>query len=283
MKYIREFFEFLTKYFKGLLFLLILYLIFSPVKEDKFSKPNLMKIELSGPIMSDEEFLRKIDRAMQDRSIKGVLVEVDSPGGAVGPSVEMSLAIKKLTIKKPVVAYAKGLMASGSYYASIWANKIIANPGSTIGSIGVIFEVPNLQPLTQKIGIKMQVVKAGKYKEIGTPIREWKPFERAELDKVIKNTYKMFVSDVAKARKLDVNNSSQFADAHIFTAFGAKEVGLVDKIGSIYDAKEELKKLSKVKKAIWLKEGKVDKIIDKFLSKLSFTIYSNLFGLKAKL
>lgn len=282
MKYIREFFEFLTKYFKGLLFLLILYLIFSPVKEDKFSKPNLMKIELSGPIMSDEEFLRKIDRAMQDRSIKGVLVEVDSPGGAVGPSVEMSLAIKKLTIKKPVVAYAKGLMASGSYYASIWANKIIANPGSTIGSIGVIFEVPNLQPLTQKIGIKMQVVKAGKYKEIGTPIREWKPFERAELDKVIKNTYKMFVSDVAKARKLDVNNSSQFADAHIFTAFGAKEVGLVDKIGSIYDAKEELKKLSKVKKAIWLKEGKVDKIIDKFLSKLSFTIYSNLFGLKAK-
>ncbi len=283
MKYIREFFEFLTKYFKGLLFLLILYLIFSPVKEDKFSKPNLMKIELSGPIMSDEEFLRKVDRAMQDRSIKGVLVEVDSPGGAVGPSVEMSLAIKKLTIKKPVVAYAKGLMASGSYYASIWANKIIANPGSTIGSIGVIFEAPNLQPLTQKIGIKMQVVKAGKYKEIGTPIREWKPFERAELDKVIKNTYKMFVSDVAKARKLDVNNSSQFADAHIFTAFGAKEVGLVDKIGSIYDAKEELKKLSKVKKAIWLKEGKVDKIIDKFLSKLSFTIYSNLFGLKAKL
>ena len=283
MKYVKEFFEFLTKYFKGLLFLLILYLIFSPVKEDKFSKPNLMKIELSGPIMSDEEFLRKIDRAMQDRSIKGVLVEVDSPGGAVGASVEMSLAIKKLTIKKPVVAYAKGLMASGSYYASIWANKIIANPGSTIGSIGVIFEVPNLQPLTQKIGIKMQVVKAGKYKEIGTPIREWKPFERAELDKVIKNTYKMFVSDVAKARKLDINNSNQFADAHIFTAFGAKEVGLVDKIGSIYDAKEELKKLSKVKKAIWLKEGRVDKIIDKFLSKLSFTIYSNLFGLKAKL
>ncbi len=283
MKYVKEFFEFLTKYFKGLLFLLILYLIFSPVKEDKFSKPNLMKIELSGPIMSDEEFLRKIDRAMQDRSIKGVLVEVDSPGGAVGASVEMSLAIKKLTIKKPVVAYAKGLMASGSYYASIWANKIIANPGSTIGSIGVIFEVPNLQPLTQKIGIKMQVVKAGKYKEIGTPIREWKPFERAELDKVIKNTYKMFVSDVAKARKLDINNSNQFADAHIFTAFGAKEVGLVDKIGSIYDAKEELKKLSKVKKAIWLKEGRVDKIIDKFLSKLSFTLYSNLFGLKAKL
>ena len=283
MKYVKEFFEFLTKYFKGLLFLLILYLIFSPVKEDKFSKPNLMKIELSGPIMSDEEFLRKIDRAMQDRSIKGVLVEVDSPGGAVGASVEMSLAIKKLTIKKPVVAYAKGLMASGSYYASIWANKIIANPGSTIGSIGVIFEVPNLQPLTQKIGIKMQVVKAGKYKEIGTPIREWKPFERAELDKVIKNTYEMFVSDVAKARKLDINNSNQFADAHIFTAFGAKEVGLVDKIGSIYDAKEELKKLSKVKKAIWLKEGRVDKIIDKFLSKLSFTLYSNLFGLKAKL
>ncbi len=283
MKYIKGFFEFITKYFKGLLFLLILYLIFTPIKDDNFSKANLMKIELSGPIISDKEFLQRVDRAMKDKNIKGVLIEVNSPGGAVAPSIEMSLAIKKLKTKKPVIAYAKGLMASGSYYASIWANKIIANPGSTIGSIGVIFESPNIQSLSQKLGIKMQVVKAGKYKEIGTPTREWKAFERAELDKVIQNTYKMFVSDVAKARKLDINKSNEFADAHIFTALGAEKVGLIDEIGSIYDAKEELIKLSKVKEPIWLKEGKVDKIIDKFFSKLSFTIYSNLFGMKTEL
>ena len=283
MKYIKGFFEFITKYFKALIFLLILYLVFAPSKHSEYYKPNLMKIDISGPIISDKEFLKKMDRAMNDKNIKGVLLVVNSPGGGVSPSIEMSLAVKRLKKLKPVIAYAKGTMASGSYYASIWADKIIANPGSTIGSIGVLFEMPNIEELANKIGIKPQVIKAGKYKEIGTPFREWKPYEKEELTKVIQNTYKMFVTDVAKARNLDINKSAEFAEAHIFTALGAKKVGLIDKIGSIYDAEDELIKISKVKKPIWAKESKMEKLIDKLISKLSFQIYSHFFGLKAEL
>jgi len=280
MNYIKSFLEFIGKYFKSLLFLLILYLVFAPSKSVELQKPNLMRIDLKGAIFDDKEFLKKVEEA-KSPNIKGVLLVINSPGGSVAPSVEMSLAIKRLKKQKPVVAYAKGIMASGSYYAGIWANKIIANPGSMIGSIGVIFESANIEGLSQKLGIKEQVVKAGKYKQIGTPTREWKPYERAELQKVINNTYKMFVSDVATARGLDINKSSEFADAHVFTAKGAKKVGLVDELGNIDDAKDSLYKLAKVKDPIWKKEDKFDKFLDKFISKIGFSIYTNFYGLKA--
>ncbi len=282
MKYIKAVLEFISKYFKSLIFLLILFLIFAPSKKVDFQKPNLMDIQITGPIISDKEFLKKIDIAMKS-NIKGVLLVVNSPGGAVAPSIEMSLAIKRLRKQKPVVAYAKGLMASGSYYASIWANKIVANPGATIGSIGVIFEAPNVEELANKLGIKEQVVKKGKYKQIGTPTRAWKPYEKAELQKVIDNTYDMFVSDVAKARKLNLAKKNEFADAHIFTAKSAIKVGLVDELGTIYEAKKEIIKLSHVKKVVWRKEDKFEKFLDKFISKLSFSIYSYFWGVKATL
>jgi len=280
MSFIKNVLEFIGKYFKSLLFLLILYIVFAPSKSVELQQPNLMKIDIKGAIFDDEEFLRKIDEAKKE-NIKGVLLVINSPGGAVAPSVEMSLAVKKLKKQKPVIAYAKGMMTSGSYYASIWADEIVANPGSMIGSIGVIFSSPNIEELSQKLGIKEQVVKAGKYKQIGTPTREWKPFEKAELQKVISNTYKMFIKDVADARGLDINKSSEFADAHIFTAQGAKKVGLVDMIGSIDDAKEKLIKLSKVKDPVWKKEDRFDKFLDKVLSKVGVSIYTNFYGLKA--
>jgi len=280
MGFIKNILEFISKYFKSLLFLLILYLVFAPSKSVKLHKPNLMRIDISGPIIRDKDFLQKIEEAQQN-NIKGVLLVVNSPGGGVAPSVEMSLAVKRLKSQKPVIAYAQGMMTSGSYYASIWADKIIANPGSMIGSIGVIFQAPNIEELAQKIGIKEQVVKAGKYKQIGTPTREWKPFERKELERVIQNTYKMFITDVANARKLDIKKEKEFADAHVFTAQSAKKVGLVDELGSIFEAKEELIKLSKVKKPVWKQEDRFEKILDKLASKLSFTIFSNFYGLKS--
>ena len=172
-------------------------------------------------------------------------------------------------------------MASGSYYASIWASKIVANPGAMIGSIGVIFEAPNIEELANKLGISEQVVKAGKYKQIGTPTRKWLPYEKAELQKMINSTYDMFVKDVASARGLKLKDKDKFADAHVFTASEAKKVGLVDEIGSIYEAKKEVIKLSGVKKAVWKKEDRYEKFLDKVLSKISFNIYSYLWGMKA--
>lgn len=273
--------DFIQKYFKSLIFLLIILLIFASSKEQALQKPNLMEIELKGPIFEAKEILKKIEEA-EKPNIKGVLFVVSSPGGAVAPSIEISLAIKRLKEKKPVVAYAAGTMASGSYYASIWANKIIANPGSAIGSIGVIFESANIKKLIEKIGIEPQVVKAGKYKEVGTPFREWKDYEKAEIKKVIFDTYNMFVKDVATARGLKIEDKDKFAEAHIFTAKQAKKVGLIDKVGSIYEAKQELIKLSGVKIPIWKKEDKFEKFLEKLSNETSSKIASFLFGFNIK-
>lgn len=207
---------------------------------------------------------------------------VNSPGGAVAPSVELTYAIKELSLLKPVVAYASGVMASGSYYASIWANKIIANPGAMIGSIGVIFQGTNLEELMEKVGIQTQTIKAGKFKEAGTPTRAWSSFEKEELEKVINDTYDMFITDVSIARKLKKENHRQFADAHIFTSSQAKEVGLIDEVATVKFAQDEIIKLSQIEKPVWKKEDKFDKFIDKLIqetvSQFSVLVTS---GLKA--
>jgi protease-4 len=217
--------------------------------------------------MDATEIVKQIDKVANNNAIKGVLLNIDSPGGAVAPSIEIAYAIKRLKEKKPVVVYAKGTIASGSYYASIWADKIIANPGSMVGSIGVIMQGADLSELMEKIGVKTQVVKAGKYKQIGTPDRPWKNYEINELNKVIQNTYDMFTKDVASARGLDIKKRDVYANAHIFTASQAKDVGLVDELGVSYDAKAELIKLSGVNKPVWNQEDR----FEKFMKKLSDT------------
>ena len=261
--------DFITKYFKTIVFLTILYFIFfnAPNEEGiKTELANLQKIELSGPIIDVSKVLENIEKAKKDEHIKGVLFVVDSPGGAVAPSVEVAYAIKELSSVKPVVTYASGVIASGSYYASIWSNKIIANPGSIVGSIGVIMQGFEAGQLLEKIGINAQTVKAGKYKESGTPTRKWTDFEEKQLQSVINDTYNMFISDVSSARKLDVKNHTIYADAKIFTSKQAKEVGLVDEVATLSFAKDSLVELSKVQKPVWKKEDKFEKFMDKFMS-----------------
>lgn len=261
--------DFITKYFKTIVFLTILYFIFfsAPNEEGiKTELANLQKIELSGPIIDVTKVLENIEKAKKDEHIKGVLFLIDSPGGAVAPSVEVAYAIKELSSIKPVVTYASGVIASGSYYASIWSNKIIANPGSIVGSIGVIMQGFEAGQLLDKIGINAQTVKAGKYKESGTPTRKWTDFEEKQLQNVINDTYNMFISNVASARKLDVKNHTIYADAKIFTSKQAKEVGLVDEVATISFAKDSLIELSKVQKPVWKKEDKFEKFMDKFMS-----------------
>lgn len=274
--------RFIQRNFKTVFFLTILYFIFTNSDTQNLEKPNLQIIELNGPIMVVDEVLEKIEKAKTDTHIKGVLLKVNSPGGAVAPSVEVAYAIKELNEIKPVVAYASGIMASGSYYASIWANKIIANPGSMIGSIGVIMQSADASELMSKIGIKTQTVKIGKYKESGTPTRQWTKDEREELEKVTQNTYDMFVTDVANARNLKKENHQIYADAHIFTSSQAKEVGLVDQVGTINTAKLELIDLTKIQKPIWSKEDKMDKFMEKMLKNSIMNITTDLNGLMAK-
>ena len=277
--------DFITKYFKTIVFLTIMYFIIVPSDEnlvDSNIHANLQKIELSGPIMDVSKTLEDIQKAKEDKNIKGILFVVNSPGGAVAPSVELAYAIKELKEIKPVVVYASGVIASGSYYASIWANKIIANPGSMVGSIGVIMQGVNVEELMQKIGVSTQTVKAGKYKESGTPTRKWFDYEEKQLQSVIDDTYNMFISDVASARNLDVKNHNLFADAKIFTSKQAKEVGLVDEVATLSYAQDSLISLSKVENPVWKKEDKFEKFMNKLISEAVTNISMNFVsGLKA--
>ena len=273
--------KWIGEHFKGLLFLLILFVVLMPSAEAPLKKPNLEEIRLFGPIIDAEEIVKQIEDARKDDHIKGVLLNVNSPGGAVPPSIEISYAIRRLQEKKPVIAYASGIMASGSYYSAIFAKEIIANPGAIVGSIGVIMESADAQELLQKIGVKPQVVKQGKYKEAGTPTRQWTPEERAELERLTRETYRLFVSDVAKARHLDINASESYANAHIFLASRAKSVGLIDAVGTLNDAKERLANAAHVKKPVWREKDKLESFIQKLTNKTISQVQNSFFGLKA--
>ena len=273
--------DFITKYFKTIVFLTIMYFLLVDSNEsltETSNFANLQKIELSGPIMDVSKTLEEIEKAKLDKNIKGILLVVNSPGGAVAPSVELAYAIKELKDIKPVVAYASGVIASGSYYASIWANKIVANPGSMVGSIGVIMQGVDAEELMTKIRISTQTVKAGKYKESGTPTRKWLDYEEKQLQSVIDDTYTMFITDVAGARNLDVKNHTLFADAKIFTAKQAKEVGLVDEVATISFAQDSLATLAKVETPVWKKQDKFDKFMNKLVSETISNVSMNFVG-----
>ncbi|MGE4396227.1 MAG: signal peptide peptidase SppA [Sulfurimonas sp.] len=266
--------KFIQEHFKAMLFLLILFLIFAPQSKENLKPHNLEEIYLVGPVMEISEVVDQIDEAASNEFVKGILLNVDSPGGAVAPSIEVAYALKRAREKKPVIVYASGTLASGSYYASIWADEIIANPGSMVGSIGVIMQGADVSELMGKIGIKSQSVQAGKYKKVGASDREWTEYEINELNKVIQGTYDLFTTDVADARGLDIKKRDSFANAHIFTAQQAKDVGLIDSVGVEYDAKNRLVILSGVSEPLWNKEDKFDKIMKKLSAQTAATIHT---------
>ena len=270
---------FINKYFKSLIFLLILFLIFAGGESAQQKGANLAQLSLSGAIMDDSEILEKIETLKNDEAIKGVLLLIDSPGGALSPSVEISLAVKSLNSRKPVVAYAKGTMASGSYLGGVWASKIYANPGSFIGSIGVIMQGLDVSEAAAKLGFAEQIVKAGELKEAGTMMRKWSDAERASLQALVDESYELFTREVAQARSLDLRKRDAWANARVFLASGAKGVGLIDEVGSLEDAKSALVKASGVADPIWQEPSAYEKMMDKLANK-SESLVRGAFGAK---
>ena len=271
--FIKGIFKFINEYFKSMIFVLIVLFIIASSGEK--SSANLIEISLEGAIMDERELLTQIDLA-KDPNIKGVLINIDSPGGEMSASVAISDAIKELSTLKPIIAYASGTMASGSYYAGIGANKIYANRASFIGSIGVIMQTPNTEELAKKIGISTQVVKAGEFKEAGTFTRSWNSDERAALQGLVDKSYELFTSDVANARGLDLNSSKQWANARVFLAQQALNLGLIDGIMSINSAKKELEILSGVATPIWYEAPMVQKFINNIAKQSANLIITTL-------
>lgn len=202
----------------------------SPLK----SKIALVRIE--GPIMDSKNAVDEIKEYSKDASIRAILLRIDSPGGAVAPSQEIYSEVKKAAAKKAVVVSMGSVAASGGYYIACPATKIVANPGTLTGSIGVIMEIPNIEGLMNKIGVKTEVIKSGKNKDIGSMFRAMKPEEKELLQGVMDNVHEQFIRAVAEGRKINIDEVRKIADGRIFTGEQAKETGLVNDLGTLEDA-----------------------------------------------
>jgi len=203
-------------------------------------------IPVSGLISDSEPVIEHLKKFAKDESVKAIVLRIDSPGGGVGPSQEIYEEVRKLRGKKPVLTSMGALTASGGYYIACATEKVFANPGTITGSIGVIMPFMNVRELVEKIGIKGMTVKSGEYKDMGSPLREMRPEERALLQAVVDNVHLQFVQAVAEGRKLPAEDVKKIADGRIFTGEQARALGLVDALGNLEDAVAEAGKMGKI-------------------------------------
>ncbi len=199
-------------------------------------------VYIEGVILDGRDVIDWIRELRDDNSVKGVLLRVNSGGGAVAPSQEMYAAVAKLRTVKPVIAYFETVAASGAYYASAPADAIMSNPSAITGSIGVIMELPSWEGLMDKLGIADRTIASGPFKAAGSPTRPLTANERAYLQGIVNDLHEQFVSDVAVGRKMDPAAVRALADGRAMTGRRAMEAGLVDYIGDYEDAMDMLLK-----------------------------------------
>ena len=210
-------------------------------------KDKVALIELKGVILSSDEIVRQIKKYAKSSSVKAIVFYVDSPGGGVSASEEIFQELKKAKEKKPVVVSMGSVAASGGYYVSLAGSKIVANPGTITGSIGVIAQFPNFRKLLDKVGIDFEVIKSGKFKDSGNPYRGLTPEERKYFQGVIDDVFEQFVNHVVSERKIPRNEVLKIADGRIFTGRQAYEFGLVDTLGTLETAIKIAAEMSGIK------------------------------------
>lgn len=222
-------------------------------------------IEISGVITDAKNTIQNLKRFREDNSIKAIVIRIDSPGGAVGPSQEIYREIRKTSGSKKIIASMGTIAASGGYYVAAGTDGIVANPGTITGSIGVVMGFTNYQELLRKIGLVPVVVKSGEYKDLGSPVREMKAKEKKILQDFAQKIHRQFVMDIVEGRNMDKADVESLADGRIFTGEESKELGLIDRIGNFEDAVEWAGRMGGIK-------GKISTVYARE-KKLSFLKY----------
>ncbi len=187
-------------------------------------------------ILDSRIYLESIESITKDDDIKALVVRIDSPGGAVGPSQEIFSELKALGNELPIVASIGGVGASGGYYIACAAEKIYANPGAITGSIGVIAQFASYEKLLNWAKIDVEVIKSGKYKDVGSAFREMNKEDKQYIQQLIDNVYDQFKAAVASSRDLDAKEIDRVADGKIYTGEQALNLKLIDELGTINDA-----------------------------------------------
>jgi protease-4 len=191
---------------------------------------------VEGAIDDSREVLTELKRFKDAPWIKAVVVRIDSPGGAVAPTQEIVDEIHRTRKKKPLIASLGGTAASGGYYIASACEKIVANAGTLTGSIGVIMQLNNVEELMKKIGVRGYNIKSGPNKDIGSPFQPLSPQGKEILQSLVDNVHTQFVLAVAKGRGMNEADVRRLADGRVYSGAQAKDLGLVDQLGSLEDA-----------------------------------------------
>jgi protease-4 len=264
--------------------MIIVLKVFTPSSNLSFSS-KIGVIPIEGAIMDSLAITEQLRRFKKDKGIKAIILRINSPGGAVGPTQEIYREVQRTVETKKVVASLGGVAASGGYYIAAAAKKIVANPGTITGSIGVIMEFVRFEDLLNKIGITLEVLKSGEFKDIGSPHRELTARDKELISALIADIQKQFVEAVASGRNLTLEKTREIADGRIFSGAQAKELGLVDVLGNFQDAVELAKNMATIRGDVTLvypKKSKLD-LWDLFLGSAADSIAKRIQGMKTRI
>jgi protease-4 len=208
------------------------------------AEPKIAVIPILGVLTDAQGVLEELERYKERADVKALVFRIDSPGGTVVAAQEIYSEIRKLRGKKKTLSSMGNVAASGGYYVASATEEILANPGTITGSIGVISEYANVQDLLKKIGFKSTVLKSGRFKDVGSPLREMTAEEGVYLQGLLENIHHQFIRDVAQGRQKTVEEIEPLSDGRVFTGEQAKEIGLVDRLGNFQDALDRAAELA---------------------------------------
>ncbi|XGC81709.1 signal peptide peptidase SppA [Bdellovibrio bacteriovorus] len=202
------------------------------------SRNSILQLELNGVILNGKKFLKNLDKYKEEEKVKAILIVINSPGGAVGPSQEIFASIKRVReeLKKPVICVSTGVMASGAYYSAVGCDKIVVAPGALVGSIGVIMEFANIEKLYEWAKISRYSITSGRFKDSGAEYRSMRDDEKALFQSMIDEVYAQFKTTVMTERKLKEEVVAEYADGRVFTGATAVKMGFADQEGFYEDA-----------------------------------------------
>ena len=210
------------------------------------TKKRVAVLPIVGIIDSETRFVRELQAFRDDPSVRAFVLEIRSPGGGVGASQSIHAELQRLRMEddRPLIAWIGEIGASGGYYVALPADSIFALPGSITGSIGVIMQFPNAEELFRKVGVELEVVKSGRLKDMGSPVRELSEEERQVLQGLVDDVWNQFVDAVVDGRDMGRTQVVDLADGRVFSGEAAWELGLVDRLGTLQDALDAAGRMS---------------------------------------
>ena len=255
------------------------------ISDSRYKKPHIAKVSIDNIITQDSFRYEKLEELSQNKNTKAVIVFINSPGGTVVGGETLYKSIKSIAQQKPIISVMGEVATSAAYMASLGSNYIFAQEGTITGSVGVLVLSSEFTELAKKIGISTEVIKSGDLKASPSPLEKMTPKAREQMEKIVQEISKNFINLVKKERKLDNNKTQLISDGRIFTGQSALQIGLIDSIGNIKEAKEYLKiernidMLPILNMEIIKKEKMIEKFLSLFTNKINASKLLNLKGL----